>query len=263
MKTDSDRSSKQAMGEQLLLGTGEPEPGVPTFSRDIAGSGSKPSRFRRPTLTRHGKIIGFEPLKRCRRASLAGTLRTAWKAGRPTPAVQDLVSSVACSPASRLSIFVLDVSDSMAPALDLMRSWLESRTREAYFRRDPMALITVQGQMARVLAQPTTSHGLVLNRLQSVRVGGGTPLGQGLILVRKMIVQWRNHYPDIDLCLITDGRSTSALTTPAVRQATAVIANQARTVRLVNASGNSQLENLARLLRATLVIAQPTSGGQP
>ena len=201
-------------------------------------------------------------MKRPDKANISRSLRTAWTAGRIRPVSRDLVSSICCSPAARLSIFVLDVSDSMAPALDLMRSWLEARTREAYFRRDPLALITVQGRKARILAQPTTSLGLVLNTLQTVRVGGGTPLGHGLILVRKMIVQWRNQYPDIDLCLITDGRSTTPLSTPAVRQAAAMIATQVRSTAIIHSTDNSHLESLARLLKANLVISSTTSGGK-
>jgi len=263
MKTGSSKTSQQSLGDQLLLGSGEDIRSLPAFSRELSGRGSRQSRFRRPSLSRQGKKIGFEPLSRKGRPDLGGSIRTAWKAGRTRPVLGDLVGSVSCQPASRLSIFVLDVSDSMAPALELMRSWLEAKTMETYFRRDPLALITVQGHKARVLAQPTTSIGMVLNRLQSIRVGGGTPLGHGLTLVRKMIVQWRNQYPAMDLFVITDGKSTTPLTSTPVRRAAAVIANQVHSTQLINASTNCHLEHLAGLLKARLVTASTPSGGQP
>ena len=83
---------------------------------------------------------------------------------------------------------------------------------EAYFRRDPIAIVTVQGTGAKLLVHPTTSIHFVLHRLTSVIVGGATPLDQGLLMVGRMIRQWHDRYPVIDFIVISDGRSTGSLT---------------------------------------------------
>ena len=77
------------------------------------------------------------------------TIFHAWRWGRKHPGPADLVFPIYTSPQVRLVIFLLDVSDSMSETLDLTRLWLAKSMGEAYFRRDPVAIITVQGQIAR------------------------------------------------------------------------------------------------------------------
>jgi Mg-chelatase subunit ChlD len=127
------------------------------------------------------------------------------------------------SPQVRLVVFLLDVSDSMTETLDLMRLWIAESMGEAYFRRDPITVITVQGAGAKLLVHPTTSIHFVLHRLTSVTVGGGTPLDRGLLMVGRMIRQWYARYPVIDLIVISDGRSTGSLAAPNVSASSALI----------------------------------------
>jgi magnesium chelatase subunit D len=105
---------------------------------------------------------------------------------------------------------------------------------EAYFRRDPIAVITVQGVGAKLCVHPTTSIHFVLHQLTSVVVGGATPLDQGLLKVGQMIRQWHDRYPAIDLIVISDGRSTGSLVAPNVAASLALIRKFVRTARVVN-----------------------------
>jgi Mg-chelatase subunit ChlD len=158
----------------------------------------------------------------------------AWRWGRERPGTEDLMVPVYTSPQQRLVIFLLDVSDSMSETVDLMRLWLVKSMGEAYFRRDPIAVITVQGVGAKLLVHPTTSIHFVLHRLTSVVVGGATPLDQGLLKVGQMIRQWRDRYPAIDLIVISDGRSTGSLVGPNVSASLALIRKFVRKALVVN-----------------------------
>jgi len=159
------------------------------------------------------------------------------------------------SPRARLIIFVLDVSDSMFAGVDLMQLWITDSMGEAYLRRDPVAIITVQGQGARLLVHPTTSPHFALQRLSTVKVGGATPLDQGLIMTRRVIVQWHNRYPIVDLVMITDGRSTSSLSSPTVSRSIDTALRLTRRIILINPLPEAEpfARDLASLLGARLL----------
>jgi Mg-chelatase subunit ChlD len=162
------------------------------------------------------------------------TIFHAWRRGRERPGISDLMMPVYTSPQQRLVIFLLDVSDSMSETVDLMRLWLAKSMGEAYFRRDPIAVITVQGVGAKLLVHPTTSIHFVLHRLKAVVVGGATPLDQGLLKVGQVIRQCNRLYPAIDLVVISDGRSTGSLVAPNVAASSALIRKSVRAARVVN-----------------------------
>ena len=162
------------------------------------------------------------------------TIFHAWRWGRERPDVADLIMPVYTSPQQRLVIFLMDVSDSMSETVGLMRLWMAKSMGEAYFRRDPIAIITVQGAEAKLLVHPTNSIHFVLHRLTSVIVGGATPLDQGLLMVGRMIRQWHDRYPAIDLIVISDGRSTGSLTDSKVSVALALIRKFVRKALVIN-----------------------------
>ena len=118
--------------------------------------------------------------------------------------------------------------------MDLMRQWMAKTMGEAYFRRDPIAIITVQGAGAKLLVHPTNSIHFVLHRLTSVIVGGATPLDQGLLMVGRMIRQWHDRYPVIDLIVISDGRSTGPLADSKVSVAVVLIRKFVRKALVIN-----------------------------
>jgi magnesium chelatase subunit D len=186
------------------------------------------------------------------------TIFHAWRRGRRQPGAADLMGPVYISPQVRLMIFMLDVSDSMADTLELMRRWLAISMGEAYFRRDPMAVITIQGAGARLLVHPTTSVHFTLHRLTSVTVGGTTPLDQGLLMAGRMIRQWQDRYPVIDLIVLSDGRSTGALEGPQVSASLAMIKKFVRRSVVINPIpiADRFARNLAALMGASHISVQ-------
>ena len=162
------------------------------------------------------------------------TLYQAWKRQRRHPEKPDLRTPEFRIPQNRLQVFLLDVSDSMAATLELMRAWVSKTLGEAYLHRDPVMLLTVQGTEARVLTPPTTSIHFVLHRLSGVTEGGATPLRQGLRLVERVTRQWRDRYLAIDLTIVTDGRSTESLNDPDVEKSLILISKFVRETVVVN-----------------------------
>ena len=114
---------------------------------------------------------------------------------------------------SNLVIFAVDASGSMA-ARDRMASVSGatlSLLRDAYQRRDKVAVITFRGEGAEVLLPPTSSVHIASRRLARFDTGGRTPLAQGLLAARDMVARERVRDPSLR-CLVvvlTDGRATS------------------------------------------------------
>ncbi|MCB0923130.1 MAG: VWA domain-containing protein [Mycobacterium sp.] len=111
-----------------------------------------------------------------------------------------------------LVIFVVDASGSMA-ARDRMAAVggaAQSLLRDAYQRRDKVAVITFRAGAARVLLPPTTSAHIASARLRRFDTGGTTPLAEGLLAARDVIlrerVRDRTRRPLV--VVLTDGRAT-------------------------------------------------------
>jgi len=88
-----------------------------------------------------------------------------------------------------------------------------SLLRDAYVRRDKVALVVFSGRTARVVLRPTSSVDLAESRLQRLTVGGTTPLTHGLVAGLKMIHTERLRDPSVYplMVLISDGRGNISL----------------------------------------------------
>lgn len=111
-----------------------------------------------------------------------------------------------------LVIFVVDASGSMA-ARDRMSAVggaALSLLRDAYQRRDKVAVITFRQQDAQVLLPPTSSVHIAGRRLARFDTGGRTPLAQGLLAARDMVVRERarDRARRSLVVVLTDGRAT-------------------------------------------------------
>ncbi|HTX97002.1 MAG TPA: magnesium chelatase subunit D family protein [Mycobacterium sp.] len=112
-----------------------------------------------------------------------------------------------------LVIFVVDASGSMA-ARDRMAAVggaTLSLLRDAYQRRDKVAVITFRGQEARVVLPPTSSAHIAARRLARFDTGGKTPLAEGLITARELVVREkaRDRARRPLVVMLTDGRATA------------------------------------------------------
>ena len=132
--------------------------------------------------------------------------------GRPRPAPEDVRRAVREGREGNLVIFVVDASGSMA-ARDRMAAVggaTLSLLRDAYQRRDKVAVITFRQQDARLLLPPTSSVHIAQRRLARFDTGGKTPLAQGLLAARDVVVREkvRDRARRSLVVLLTDGRAT-------------------------------------------------------
>jgi magnesium chelatase subunit D len=112
-----------------------------------------------------------------------------------------------------LVIFVVDASGSMA-ARDRMAAVSGatlSLLRDAYQRRDKVAVITFRAHDAQLLLPPTTSAHIAGRRLSRFDTGGQTPLAEGLLAARELVVREkvRDRARRPLVVVLTDGRANA------------------------------------------------------
>lgn len=132
--------------------------------------------------------------------------------GRPRPRAQDVRRAVREGQEGNLVVFVVDASGSMA-ARDRMAAVSGatlSLLRDAYQRRDKVAVITFRQRQATVLLPPTTSVYIASRRLSRFDTGGKTPLAEGLLAARDVVVREkaRDRARRCLVVVLTDGRAT-------------------------------------------------------
>ncbi|WP_246442910.1 ATP-binding protein [Rhodococcus triatomae] len=113
-----------------------------------------------------------------------------------------------------LVIFVVDASGSMAARerISAVTGAVVSLLRDAYQRRDKVAVIVVRGSAADVVLPPTSSVDIAVRRLRSMRTGGKSPLAQGFLRAREVVARERLRDPARRALVVTltDGRATGA-----------------------------------------------------
>jgi len=132
--------------------------------------------------------------------------------GPPRVESDDLRRAIREGREANLVIFVVDASGSMA-ARDRMAAVSGatlSLLRDAYQRRDKVAVITFRGDGAEVLLPPTSSTHIASRRLARFETGGKTPLAQGLLAAGRMVARERVREPARRslVVVLTDGRAT-------------------------------------------------------
>ncbi|MGH3678583.1 MAG: magnesium chelatase subunit D family protein [Mycobacterium sp.] len=145
-------------------------------------------------------------------ATLLAAAQRQQRPGRPRPAPDDVRRAIREGREGNLVIFVVDASGSMA-ARDRMAAVSGatlSLLRDAYQRRDKVAVITFRQQQATVLLPPTSSVHIAGRRLARFDTGGKTPLAQGLLTARDVVVREkaRDRARRSLVVVLTDGRAT-------------------------------------------------------
>ncbi|MEV2219695.1 VWA domain-containing protein [Nocardia vinacea] len=158
-----------------------------------------------------------------------------------------------------LVVFVVDASGSMAARdrLSAVTGAVVALLRDAYQRRDKVAVITLRGLEAELVLPPTSSVDIAVRRLSGIRTGGKTPLAAGLLKAREVVHRERVRDPRRRpmLVLLTDGRATGGIDpVPRARVAANLLAAEAITSIVVDCErGMVRLglaADLARTLRA-------------
>jgi magnesium chelatase subunit D len=127
----------------------------------------------------------------------------------------DLRQKVRRRKAGTLIVFVVDASASMdaEQRMQATKGAVLSLLRDAYLRRDKVALVVFSGRSAKVVLSPTSSTDLATSRLQRLGVGGTTPLSHGLVAGVRVIRSERLRDADVQplLVLISDGRGNISM----------------------------------------------------
>ncbi len=124
----------------------------------------------------------------------------------------DLREAVKEQKSANLVVIAVDASGSMG-AEDRMKAAkgaVLGLLKDAYQRRDLVALVTFRGDGAQVVLRPTGSVEVARARLADVPTGGRTPLSAGIDAALKVAAdpgRLATHRPL--LVLITDGRATA------------------------------------------------------
>lgn len=183
-------------------GVGEGAPGRRSRARNSSGSVIAATDASDASCGGHGLHLFATLLSAAERAG-AGPLR---------PQPDDVRRAVREGREGNLVIFVVDASGSMA-ARDRMAAVggaTLSLLRDAYQRRDKVAVITFRHQEARLLLPPTSSAHIAGRRLARFDTGGKTPLAEGLLAARELIVREkaRDRARRPLVVVLTDGRAT-------------------------------------------------------
>lgn len=134
------------------------------------------------------------------------------QAGRLQVVPDDVRHAIREGREGNLVIFVVDASGSMAARdrMSAVSGAAMSLLRDAYQRRDKVAVITFRGAEAHLLLPPTSSVHIASRRLARFDTGGKTPLAQGLLAARDVVLREkaRDRARRALVVVLTDGRAT-------------------------------------------------------
>ncbi|MEU4811179.1 magnesium chelatase subunit D family protein [Nocardia fluminea] len=230
-------------------GIGEGAPGRRSRARTRTGRTVRPVADPSTGLHLLGTVFAAAP-KQFERGRISGPLALE---------TEDLRGAYREGREGNLVVFVVDASGSMAARdrLTAVTGAIVTLLRDAYQRRDKVAVISVRGSAAELVLPPTSSVDIAVRRLAGMRTGGKTPLAAGLQKAREVIA--REHVRDPRrrpmLVLLTDGRATGGTDPlPRARTAARLLAAQGHTAMVIDCErGMIRLglaAELARDLRA-------------
>jgi len=112
----------------------------------------------------------------------------------------------------RLFVFAIDASGSMAAnRIARAKSTILRLLRKSYLNRDSVAIVSFHGTTANIDLPPSRSILRARRVLDSLRMGGSTPLGLGLVTTIELLELVRHKFGETVVLLFTDGRSNVPL----------------------------------------------------
>ncbi|MEN4447057.1 magnesium chelatase subunit D family protein [Mycobacterium sp. SM3041] len=184
----------------VVPGVGEGAPGRRSRARNRTGT---PISATDDAQAGHGVHVFGTLLAAADRRPQAGRLQVG-----PT----DVRHAIREGREGNLVIFVVDASGSMAARdrMSAVSGATLSLLRDAYQRRDKVAVVTFRGAEAALLLPPTSSVHIASRRLARFDTGGKTPLAQGLLAARDVVLRekTRDRARRPLVVVLTDGRAT-------------------------------------------------------
>jgi magnesium chelatase subunit D len=112
------------------------------------------------------------------------------------------------------TLFILAVDTSGSMALNRIaraKGVILKLLRQSYLNRDSVAIVAFRGKSASVSLQPSRSILRARRVLDSLSMGGSTPLSAGLVCSLELVRRVRDRHGEIALLLFTDGHANVAL----------------------------------------------------
>ncbi|AMY18790.1 MULTISPECIES: VWA domain-containing protein [Nocardiaceae] len=231
-------------------GVGEGSPGRRSRARTTSGRTVRATEFAGGSLHLVGTLLR------------AAERRSPTASGRLSIAGADLRGVEREGREGNTIVFVVDASGSMAARdrLEAVTGAVVSLLRDAYQRRDRVAVVSVRGTDAEILVPPTRSVDVAVTRLRRARTGGRTPLASGFLTAREVVARERVREPGRRALVVTvtDGRATGGPdpVDRARRAAAALASDSVASVVVDCETGMVRLglaRDLARALRGTHV----------
>jgi len=164
----------------------------------------------------HGMPVSYTtPKREPHDVDLTATIVSAMLRGSPIVEDEDVRVRVRRARAKRLCTILLDSSGSMTAMrrIAIAKGTAMDFVKNAYVKRDELALICFKGLRSEVLAHPTRRYGDVLRLLDEVKTGGRTPLSSALcdLLLTAGTFKEKHKNAVVTGILITDGKANVPL----------------------------------------------------
>ncbi|MED3793358.1 VWA domain-containing protein [Niallia alba] len=112
-------------------------------------------------------------------------------------------------------IFIVDASKSMhaEKRMELVKGTIFTLLKDAYKKRDKVAMVTFQGKKAKIVLPVTKSFDLAQRLLDNLPIGGKSPLAQGLQSGLEVYLSAKKKNPDLIplFVVLTDGKANVGL----------------------------------------------------
>ena len=189
---------------------------------------------------RHVRSVTFQTASK--RIAVAATIRAMLMAHGSANALRYKLFS---RKQGALFVFLIDTSGSMAQhRIALAKRTIIDLLRQSYVNRDSVAIITFRGESASVVLPPSRSILRARRAIDSLVVGGGTPLSAGLLCSLDLVQRAGEKEAHKSVIVFTDGRANVPLERSPSVDRTGVIADELR-----------QLSERFRKIRANIVVA--------
>ncbi|HEX3187640.1 MAG TPA: magnesium chelatase ATPase subunit I [Pyrinomonadaceae bacterium] len=185
-----------------------PDRGDKSQSHSRRASGSKTANSQ--VRGRYTRAVSFKSAGA--RIAIDATLRAMISSFNPRVSSSDLRYKQLKHKRGTLFVFAIDASGSMAAnRIARAKSTILKLLKKSYLNRDSVAIVSFHGITANIDLMPSRSILRARRVLDSLRMGGSTPLSAGLASTIELLSLVGDRYGENVVLLFTDGRSNVPL----------------------------------------------------
>jgi magnesium chelatase subunit D len=200
------RSAESALEERLRAMMPNRGDKSQSHSRRASGTRTVNSQLR----GRYTRAVQFKSAGA--RIAIDATLRAIIASSNPRISSSALRYKLLKHKRGTLFVFAIDASGSMAAnRIARAKSTILKLLKKSYLNRDSVAIVSFHGTTANVDLMPSRSILRARRVLDSLRMGGSTPLGAGLASTIELLNLVGDRYGENVVLLFTDGRSNVPL----------------------------------------------------